>query len=79
MADGQPKAGDDGLFSAVVREPTLSDKVAAAITEGGAILLTNGPKQSSETAAYLAAHQGVVRYAIGGPLAAAGADPTASP
>jgi putative cell wall-binding protein len=53
--------------------------VPAAIEEGGAILLTNGPQQSPETAAYLAAHQGVVRYAIGGPLAAAGADPTAVP
>ncbi len=51
--------------------------VPAAIDSGGAILLTNGPTQSDETAAYLAAHQGVVRYAIGGVLAASGADPTA--
>jgi hypothetical protein len=53
--------------------------VPAAIAEGAAILLTNGSTQAPETAAYLSAHQGVIRYAIGGPLAAFGADPTAIP
>ena len=50
--------------------------VPAAIDAGGAILLTNGPKQAPETAAYLAIHPSA-RFAIGGPLAAAGADPSA--
>jgi hypothetical protein len=51
----------------------------AAIHAHGAILLTNGTTQSPETAAYLAAHPPTVRYAIGGPLAAFGADPSAIP
>lgn len=50
--------------------------VPAAIKSNGAILLTNGPVQAPETAAYLAANPSV-RFAIGGPLAAAGADPSA--
>lgn len=50
--------------------------VPAAIRHHGAILLTNGNVQAPETAAYLAAHS-ATRYAIGGPLAAAGADPGA--
>ena len=50
--------------------------VPAAIHAGGAILLTNGTTQAPETAAYLGAHGGDTRYAIGGPLAAAGADPS---
>ncbi|MGH9045429.1 MAG: cell wall-binding repeat-containing protein, partial [Acidimicrobiales bacterium] len=50
----------------------------AAIKSGAAILLTNGNVQAPETATYLAAHPGDVRYAIGGPLAAAGADPSAT-
>ena len=49
----------------------------AAINTGGAILLTNGTTQAPETGAYLAAHPPTTRYAIGGPLAAAGADPGA--
>jgi large repetitive protein len=53
--------------------------VPAAIEDNGAILLTNGATQAPETAAYLAAHPGDVRYAIGGPLAAFGADPSATP
>ena len=53
--------------------------VPAAILKRGAILLTNGATQSPETAAYLAANPTVTRYAIGGPLAAYGADPTALP
>jgi putative cell wall-binding protein len=53
--------------------------VPAAIRSHGAIVLTNGSAQSPETAAYLAAHPFVLRYAIGGPLAAAGADPGANP
>jgi hypothetical protein len=51
--------------------------VPAAIHAAGAIVLTNGPVQAPETAAYLAAHPPTTRYAIGGPLAAAGADPAA--
>ena len=52
--------------------------VPAAIEKGGAILLTDGSTQAPETASYLAAHQGDTRYAIGGTLAAAGADPSAT-
>jgi putative cell wall-binding protein len=52
--------------------------VPAAIKEHAAILLTNGNVQAPETAAYLSAHPGDIRYTIGGPLAAAGADPTAT-
>lgn len=51
----------------------------AAIAQGGAILLTDGNVQAPETAAYLAGHPGDTRYAIGGPLAAYGADPGAVP
>jgi hypothetical protein len=51
--------------------------VPAAISVHGAILLTDGSDQAPETAAYLAAHLADARYAIGGPLAAAGADPSA--
>jgi hypothetical protein len=52
--------------------------VPAAIARGASILLTQGNVQAPETAAYLAAHPGDVRYAVGGPLAALGADPTAT-
>ena len=52
--------------------------VPAAIHAHAAILLTNGNVQAPETASYLSAHPGDTRYAIGGPLAAAGADPTAT-
>jgi|HubBroStandDraft_1064217.scaffolds.fasta_scaffold113024_1 hypothetical protein len=52
--------------------------VPAAIEDHGAILLTDGSTQAAETASYLAAHPADVRYAIGGPLAAAGADPGAT-
>ncbi len=52
--------------------------VPAAIGAHGAILLTDGTTQAPETAAYLAAHPSDTRYAIGGPLAAAGADPSAT-
>ena len=51
--------------------------VPAAVGTGGAILLTNGKQQAPETADYLDDHPDVTRYAIGGPLAAAGADPGA--
>ncbi|HEX5265955.1 MAG TPA: cell wall-binding repeat-containing protein [Acidimicrobiales bacterium] len=47
----------------------------AAISQGAAVLLTSGPGQSSETASYLAAHPGDVRFAVGAP--AVHADPTA--
>jgi hypothetical protein len=53
--------------------------VPAAIEEHGAILLTNGSSQSLETYAYIIEHLGDTRYAIGGPLAAAGADAGATP
>jgi parallel beta-helix repeat protein len=53
--------------------------VPAAIKEHGAILLTDGAIQAPETAAYLAEFPGDTRYAIGGSLAASGADPTATP
>ena len=52
--------------------------VPAAIKEHAAILLTDGSAQAPETAAYLAANPSDTRYAIGGTLAAAGADPTAT-
>ncbi len=52
--------------------------VPAVIEHHGAIVLTNGTTQAPETATYLAAHPGDTRYAIGGPLAAAGADPSAT-
>jgi hypothetical protein len=51
--------------------------VPAAIQAHGAIVLTDGSTQAPETAAYLAIHPPSIRYAIGGPLAAAGADPSA--
>ena len=51
----------------------------AAIKEHAAILLTDGATQAPETAAYLADHPSDTRYAIGGSLAAYGADPTATP
>jgi hypothetical protein len=51
--------------------------VPAAIENSGAILLTEGQTQSPETSAYLAAYPDDTRYAIGGPLAASGADPGA--
>jgi hypothetical protein len=52
--------------------------VPAAIELHGAILLTDGSTQAPEAAAYLAAHSSDTRYAIGGPLAASGADPSAT-
>lgn len=52
--------------------------VPAAVETHGAILLTDGTTQAPETASYLASHPSDSRYAIGGPLAAAGADPTAT-
>ena len=53
--------------------------VPAAIARHAAILLTNGATQSAPTASYIASHPGITRYAIGGPLAAYGADPGAIP
>ncbi|SRR5579875_121085 len=53
--------------------------VPAAIEEGAAILLTDGSTQAPETAAYLGEHPGDTVYAIGGPEAAYGADPSAIP
>jgi hypothetical protein len=53
--------------------------VPAAVKAHGAILLTDGTSQAPETAAFLADHPNTIRIAIGGPLAAFGADPTASP
>jgi hypothetical protein len=51
--------------------------VPAAIEHSGAILLTEGSTQTAQTASYLSAHLGDTRFAIGGPLAALGADPGA--
>jgi hypothetical protein len=59
--------------------PDALSAVPAAVKVHGAILLTDGTTQAPETASYLAAHLGDIRYAIGGPLAAFGADPTATP
>jgi len=53
--------------------------VPAAIQQHAAILLTNGNQQSFVTGVYIIAHPGITRYAIGGPLAAYGADPGALP
>jgi len=52
--------------------------VPAAIATSGAILLTDGPVEPLVTGLYLLSHPGDTRYAIGGPLAAAGADPGAT-
>jgi hypothetical protein len=52
--------------------------VPAAIEDGGAILLTDGSVQAPETAAYLSRFHPSLRYTIGGPLAAGGADPGAT-
>jgi hypothetical protein len=52
--------------------------VPAAIEEHGAILLTNGSTQAPVTANYLSLHPGDTRVAVGGPLAAFGADPGAT-
>jgi hypothetical protein len=59
--------------------PDALSAVPAAIETNGAILLTDGTTQAPETASYLAAHPNDTRYAIGGPLVAYGADPTATP
>jgi len=58
--------------------PDALSAVPAAVVQNGAILLTDGTTQAPETATYLAAHSHDTRYAIGGPLAAAGADKTAT-
>jgi len=52
----------------------LSAGPAAALSHG-AVLLTSGHVQAAATAAYIAAHPADIRYAIGGPAAAA--DPKA--
>jgi hypothetical protein len=49
----------------------------AAVSAGGAVLLTNGGVLPAETRAYLTAHSGGPVYALGGPAAAA--DPNATP
>jgi nucleoid-associated protein YgaU len=59
--------------------PDALSAVPVAIARDGAILLTDGSIQAPETASYLAAHPSDTRYAIGGPLAAYSADPTATP
>lgn len=53
--------------------------VPAAIQQHAEILLTDGSSMNPETAAYLSAHPPSKVYAIGGPLAAYGADPQAIP
>lgn len=54
----------------------LSGGTAAALLRG-AVVLTDGSRQSPDTASYLAAHPTTRRYALGGPAALA--DPTADP
>ena len=54
--------------------PDALSAVPAASHVHGVILLTDGSAQSAQTAAYLKAHPGI-RYAVGGPAAAA--DPAA--
>jgi putative cell wall-binding protein len=53
--------------------------VPAAISQNAEILLTNGSAQDVETYEYLATYPGDTVYAVGGPLAAYGADPNAIP
>jgi hypothetical protein len=53
--------------------------VPAAISQNAEILLTNGSTQDLETALYMLQYTGDKVYAIGGPLAAYGADPNAIP
>jgi hypothetical protein len=68
------------LFEATgLNFPDALSAVPAAIEDHGAILLTDGASQSLETYAYIVEHPGDTRYAIGGPLAAAGADGGAIP
>jgi len=50
---------------------------AAAASQAGAVLLTDGSAQAPETGAYLAAHANETVFAVGGPAAAA--DPAATP
>ena len=52
--------------------------VPAAIKAHAAILLTDGSRETLETYVYLLSVPGDIRYAIGGPEAAAGADPYAN-
>jgi len=71
---GNPSA----IFEATgLNFPDALSAVPAAIEDHGAILLTDGTTQAPETANYLATHPSDIRYAIGGSLAALGADPTA--
>jgi putative cell wall-binding protein len=56
--------------------PDALSAVPAAVVAHGAILLTNGTTQASQTAAYLQANPGLTRHAVGGPAAAA--DPGAT-
>jgi uncharacterized repeat protein (TIGR01451 family) len=64
------------IFEATGRDfPDAVSAGPAAIVEHGAILLTNGPVQSADSAAYLAHYRPTSRYAVGG--SAAAADPTA--
>ena len=50
---------------------------AANVPVGGAILLTNGSTMPAATSAYISAHPALLRFALGGPAAAA--EPTAVP
>jgi hypothetical protein len=53
--------------------------VPAAISQNAEILLTNGSAMDAETFEYLLTYPGDTVYAVGGPLAAYGADPSATP
>jgi len=57
--------------------PDALSAAALAAINHGAILLTNGAQQATQTAAYLSAHANDTRAALGG--AAAAADPSATP
>jgi len=57
--------------------PDALSAAALAAINHGAILLTNGAQQATETATYLSAHANDTRTALGG--AAAAADPSATP
>jgi len=57
--------------------PDALSAAALAVVNKGAVLLTNGNQQATETSAYLKAHTGDKATAIG--AAAAAADPSATP
>jgi hypothetical protein len=68
------------IFEVTALDPADALSAAPAVIQAhGALLFTDGTNQAVETEAYLATHPEASRYAIGGPLAAAAADPSANP